>query len=554
MRRPGIRTVLLGMSLLLISLPIAGIKVMRVYESALIRQTETGLITQSALIAAQFREELLRLAPLTVSADSFGRAVKSTDSVNVAPTSRAVTVDAGGGQSQSATQSSDANSPWKPRPAVLDLAQSAILPSGPETRVDGVAHEYSVRVGKLIQPILTQAQVTTLAGLRVVDYTGVVVASTGDDIGHYLGDTVEMQQALEGRAASVLREREPEEANPAYSSISRGAKLRVHVTAPVIIGERVVGAVQAVRTPRTLGAALYYNRKLLTMAACMLLALALLAGLITSYAIVRPIKELRSQSLRAMAGEVGAMTPLARPVTHDIEQLSLALSSMAQNLQQRADYVRQFATHVSHEFKTPLTAMQGSIELLQDHLDSMTEQEQRHFLYNLDGDVKRLRRMVDELLKLTTISSDGVGDKSGSLTDAMSEVAVTYASQQVQFDLDTGEQALLVSMTSTALVSIFSSLIGNAFDHGADSVRINVRADSKFVVINIIDDGPGIAPENHERIFDALFTTREHKGGHGLGLAVVASLVRTHGGSIRSRQTQSGANIEVRLPRAEENV
>lgn len=550
MPRPGIRTVLLGMSLLLISLPIAGIKVLRVYESALIRQTETGLITQSALIAAQFREELLRLAPLTVSAESFGREIKQRSSANAARSIRDGLVDEGEQKLVSATPAHDAISPWKPRPAVLDLSKSAILPSVPDTRVDGVADEYSLRIGKLIQPILARAQVTTLAGLRVVDHTGVVVASTGDDIGHYLGDTLEMQQALDGWAASVLRQREPEEIKPAYSSISRGATLRVHVTTPVLIGDRVVGAVQAVRTPRTLGAALYYNRKLLSVAAFALLALALLASLIMSYAIVRPIKKLRNQSLRAMAGEVGAMTPLASPVTRDIEQLSLALSSMAQSLQQRADYVRQFATHVSHEFKTPLTAMQGSIELLQDHLTSMTEQEQRHFLDNLDGDVKRLRRMVDELLKLTTISSEDIVNETSSLADAMSEVAVSYASQQVEIEMSSAEQELRVSMASTTLISIFSSLIGNAFEHGAQKVTIKIGADRKFVVINIMDDGPGIAAENHERIFDALFTTRADSGGHGLGLAVVASLVRSHSGSIRSRPTEVGAHIEVRLLRA----
>lgn len=540
------------MSLLLISLPIAGIIILRVYESALIRQTETGLITQSALIAAQFREELLRLAPLNVSAKSYGHTATATaaDDANIARSRRSRLVAEGAKQTVQPIGNSGAQSPWKPRPAVLDISLSRILPIVPVSRVDGVADEYALRVGKLIQPILAQAQVTTLAGLRVVDYNGVVVASTGQDIGHFLGETVEMRHALNGSGASVLRQRELEEPKPAYSSISRGAKLRVHVTTPVLIGTQVVGAVQAVRTPRTLGAAIYTNRRLLSIAALALLAMSLAAGLITSYAIVRPIKQLRSQSLRAMAGEAGAMTPLERPVTRDIEQLSIALSSMAQSQQQRADYVRQFATHVSHEFKTPLTAMQGSIELLQDHLDSMTEQEQRHFLENLDGDVKRLRRMVDELLKLTTASGDDAVKKVSALERVLAEVAVSYASQKVEIELTPEQRGLRVSIGATTLMSIFSSLIGNAFDHGADRVWIRFDSDETTVVVNIVDDGPGIAAENHERIFDALFTTRKEAGGHGLGLAVVASLVRSHGGSIRSRPAADGAHIEVRLVRA----
>jgi len=543
MSRPGIRTVLLGLSLLLISLPVGGVVVLRVYESVLIRQTETGLITQSALIAAQYRQQLLDYAPLTVSSDSFGRAVKDTPTVSTA--SRVNNTD---GINNERVEY-DPLSPWRPRPASLDLAKSPLLSAAKDTGIDGVADEYSVRVGLLLQPVLEQAQLSTLAGLRVVDYGGVVVATTGEDIGHYLGATLEMQNALDGFGASVLRRREPEEPKPAWSSISRGANLRVHVTTPVLIKDRVVGAVQAVRTPSTLGQALYSNRKLLTIAACVLLGLALLAWLLTSYAIVRPIKELRSQSLRAVVGEVGAMTPLARPVTRDIDELSIALSTMAQSLQQRADYVRQFATHVSHEFKTPLTAMQGSIELLQDHMHSMTESERIHFLGNLEADVLRLRRMVDELLKLTTVASHGTATESSQLAKVLSEVSVSFATQDVEIASIAETDGLTILMSATAALSIFSSLIDNAFTHGGTRVRIDIEADTETAIVNLYDNGPGIKADNHERIFEPLFTTRADQGGHGLGLAVVASLVRSHGGSIRSIPDETGAHIQIRLPR-----
>jgi len=543
MARPGIRTVLLGLSLLLISLPVGGVVVLRIYESVLIRQTETGLITQSALIAAQYRQQLLEFAPVTVSSESFGRAVQTSPAVPQLSRTAGVEVD-GTGNGPSAEQSR-----WKPRAAVLDLASSPLLPIAEDTGVDGVADEYSVRIGQALQPVLAEAQLTTLAGLRVVDFDGVVVATTGDDLGHYLGGTIEMQHALEGRGASVLRRREPEEPKPAWTSISRGANLRVHVTTPVLIGDRVVGAIQAIRTPATLGQALYSNRKLLTIGACTLLSLALLAWLLTSYAIVRPIKQLRSQSLRAVLGEAGAMTPLARPVTRDIDELSVALSTMAQSLQQRADYVRQFATHVSHEFKTPLTAMQGSIELLQDHFHTMTEQERARFLANLETDVVRLRTMVDELLKLTTMANRDNDHENSKLAVVLAEVGVSFATRDVKIATPDGPEEISISMSATAAVSVFSSLIDNAFDHGGTRVRIDIETDQDTVVFNLRDNGPGIAPENHERIFDALFTTRADRGGHGLGLAVVASLVRSRGGTIRSVPNNAGAHIQVRLPR-----
>ena len=560
MRRPGIRTVLLGLSLLLVSLPIGAIFVARVYESALVRQTETGLITQSALIAAQYRQELLRLAPQTVASSDFGRPINSS---NAPATDSAKTSD----------------TLWRPRSAELDLTSSEILPRAPASHVDGVADEYCLRVGRLIQPVLEQAQVTTLAGLRVVDFTGVVVASTGNDIDHYLGQTVEMREALSGRGMSVLRQRELEGVKPPYSSISRGASLRVHVTTPVTIGARVVGAVQAVRTPRTLGAALYYNKNLLMFAGLGVLATALLAGLIASYAIVRPIKQLREQSLRAIHGGTDAMTPLARPVTRDIEQLSGALSTMAKSLQQRADYMRQFATHVSHEFKNPLSAMQGSIELLQDHRGTMTEREQSRFLSNIDADVKRLRRMVDELLSLTLAVNDNRPPATGSLSAATADVVAAFVDENLITEHQNRIANIHVAVATSTLVSIFSSLVRNSFEHGADQVtlefelldesgeRIPTRVAQRiakdtvaleavdglehaasWVAIHFRDDGPGIGAEHHERIFDPYFTTRKDSGDHGLGLAIVASLVRSHAGTIRSRPCEVGAWIEIRLP------
>jgi signal transduction histidine kinase len=91
---------------------------------------------------------------------------------------------------------------------------------------------------------------------------------------------------------------------------------------------------------------------------------------------------------------------LALAGTREIAELSHSLVTMAETLEARADYIRGFAAEVSHEFKTPLAAMRGTVELLQEHLATMTEAERRSFLANLAEDVTRLDRLVRRLLDL----------------------------------------------------------------------------------------------------------------------------------------------------------
>ncbi len=509
----------------MLALPIGSIVVMRVYESALVRQTETGLITQSAIIAAMYRESLLKQSPMIATLAEYGKPL---------PTG---------------TPLPDSDSRWTPRPAQLDLARSEFLPSAPTSSVDGVADETAVKAGAALASVLTHAQATTLAGLRVTTHDGIVVTSTGRDLGHNLSNLIEVSSAISGIGVSTLRHRDRKASPPSFTSISRGALLRVYVGTPVVIRDRVVGTILAMRTPRTLGSALYANRDLLIGIGLALFALTLLAGLLVSYAIVRPIKELRAHALRAVDGEPGAMMPLKNPVTRDIHELSGAVSTMARDLERRANTMREFASHVSHEFKTPLTAMRGSIELLQDHGDSMTTAERSRFVQNLDGDVRRLEKLVNGLLELTVHPPGGA--TSSSVTEVLND-SLFQLDTRIAVTLPDDATPLLVPINLRTLVSTLSSVCDNSFEHGASRVWLSAhQSRDNDIEIVITDDGPGVADDLHEKIFEPFFTTRDETLGHGLGLSLVASLLQHHGGSIASKPVATGAHFVITLPAAE---
>ncbi|WP_051141078.1 sensor histidine kinase [Azospirillum brasilense] len=212
---------------------------------------------------------------------------------------------------------------------------------------------------------------------------------------------------------------------------------------------------------------------------------------------------------RTADGERGVMTPVQRPVVRKVAELSEALTRMAATLEQRADYIRDFAAHVSHEFKTPLTTIRGTVELLRDHLDTMSAGERERFLANMDAEAERLSRLVRRLLDLAR--ADVMRVTEAVVTDAVPLAARLAARHGAKATLP---PFLPVAMGLEALESVLANLI-----------------------------------ENAGRIFTPFFTTARGRGGTGLGLAIARGLVEAHGGTIALLPSERGALFEVRLCR-----
>jgi signal transduction histidine kinase len=350
-----------------------------------------------------------------------------------------------------------------------------------------------------------------------------------------------------------LRRRIPDSPSPAIDSISRGTPLRVFVAAPILQDQRIVAAVLLWRTPIALSQVLHGKRYHLLLATVLLLGTVVLVSAFTSFTVVRPLQALVRQAQRATAGEKGAVTPLARPVTREIAELSHAVAAMARHLEQRADYIRTFAAQVSHEFKTPLAAIRGAVELLRDHCDTMTAAERERFLDNLDQDAARLERLVRRLLELAR--ADVMQASTGDCVEVAAVVRRLAArSRETGLQVTVLEPAppVMAAMAEDVLESILSNLLDNARQHGGDAVTVAVTcpapgADSPLL-IEVSDNGPGISAANAARVFEPFFTTARARGGTGLGLAVVKSLLAAHRGDIRLAEAPAGTRMQVRLP------
>jgi signal transduction histidine kinase len=271
--------------------------------------------------------------------------------------------------------------------------------------------------------------------------------------------------------------------------------------------------------------------------------------------VVRPLQALVRLAQRATAGEQGAVVALARPVTQEVAELSQAVATMAQHLEQRADYIRSFAAHVSHEFKTPLTAIRGAVELLRDHADTMTTKERERFLGNLDQDAEHLQLLVRRLLELARADvMQATLTDSADVAAVVRRLAVRYRNAGLAVTMMEPLPPVNAAMAEDVLESILSNLLDNAQQHGGNAVTLALTCPSlgaesdTALLIEISDNGPGISTANAAHVFEPFFTTARSRGGTGLGLAVVQSLLATHRGTIQLGETSAGTRMQIRLP------
>jgi len=322
---------------------------------------------------------------------------------------------------------------------------------------------------------------------------------------------------------------------------------------PIIADGHVLGAVLVSRTPRNIVQTLYSKRYALLELAVILIAAVVALAWFTGQTVVRPTRQLAAMARRVARGEVHSVEPLDRPLMREARQLSDSIVTVARTLEARADYVRELALGISHEFKTPLTGIRGGAELLRDHLEEMSEEERRRFLSNILADTARLERLVSRILELAR--ADAVTPQGNERCDVAAAAAEIVAEAQ-----KTGQRVSIVDLPTPLPATIerasfdivLANLLDNARQHAGPkaSVTISGRQDRDAVIVEVRDDGPGVSAGNAERIFDRFFTTKRDSGGTGLGLAIAQRRVVAFGGELSLVAAEQGALFRIRLKAA----
>ena len=255
-----------------------------------------------------------------------------------------------------------------------------------------------------------------------------------------------------------------------------------------------------------------------------------------------------SLAISALRDSDGEMTGVVA-VVHDLTKL------------RQLEQVRQdFVANVSHELKTPLTAIRGMTETMLEDA-AMDPGTRSHFLERVRLQTDRLSKLVSDLLSLSRIESTG-GELERRLIDVRAPVREVVKrmqpqadAQQVRLSCDVPEVPVQIWADHESIVEAVSNLLDNAIKYtpAEGQVHVTLESDEQNILLSVKDTGIGINPEHHNRIFERFYRVDKARsrelGGTGLGLAIVKHITLAHGGrvSVESAQSQ-GSTFRIYLP------
>jgi signal transduction histidine kinase len=247
------------------------------------------------------------------------------------------------------------------------------------------------------------------------------------------------------------------------------------------------------------------------------------------------------------AGSGGRVT--VPPTGGDAERLAGRVNVLLGRLEEAALQRRAFIADASHELRTPLTGLRTRIELALDEADADAADTLRHSL----ADVDRLHQIVDDLLVLARLDSGDVPARDRIDLGRLVETEVGRRTPPVPTTVKV-EPGVLVEVNAPRIGRVLLNLLANAERHAASRIEVSVRARDGEAVVEVHDDGPGIPPEDRDRVFDRfsrLDTARSRAdGGTGLGLAIAWQITEAHGGRLYVADGGCGARLVLRLPLA----
>ena len=262
-------------------------------------------------------------------------------------------------------------------------------------------------------------------------------------------------------------------------------------------------------------------------------------------------------NLRTMTERLIAEEDKLRGKIDEVERATLDLRTAQAQLvrSERLASVGRLAAGLAHEIGNPIAALIGLEDLLL--AGGLDADEQRDFLQRMRKETERIHRILKDLLAFARPSAEPSGppqpgDVEGAVHDTVALVMSHPAMREVDLAVDVPEGLPSVALGREQLVQVVLNLVLNAADSvgSGGHVRITATPNERGVELSVADDGPGIAPEVRDSLFEPFVTTKEVGKGSGLGLAVCRGLIEAIGGTIDLDETvPQGARFVIELPK-----
>ena len=286
------------------------------------------------------------------------------------------------------------------------------------------------------------------------------------------------------------------------------------------------------------------------------LAGALLVALGMGWWLVRPVRQLDQAIARLGASRFDEPISVGGPA--DLRQIGRRLDWLRTRLSELETDRERSLRHVSHELKTPLTALREGVSLLREEVPGPLASGQREVVEILQHNVRGLQEQIESLLTLNAAAFEARRLQIAPvrprklLASVVQRRELHSQSRQLKIIIESSQETAMLDAEKMSVV--LDNLLSNAIDFsplGGEISLIARRGDNAWC-FECIDQGPGVAAEDARRIFDPFVQGQRQapaqRRGSGVGLSIVRELVRAMGGAVVLLPTEAGAHFHVELP------
>lgn len=329
-------------------------------------------------------------------------------------------------------------------------------------------------------------------------------------------------------------------------SVDEGADLRIMVSPLFIQNETLLLEVgESLQHVDSVMSQLRWGFYISLLAA---LILAIVSGAVLAQRALAPVKK-----ITATAESIGESSDLGRKVGYtgpmdEVGHLAATFDNMIEQLDKLFQSQKNFIADASHDLRSPLTVLQGNLDLLKR---DMSDESKEESLTAMRKEIERMNGIVNDLLLLAEVESDKLNmEELVSLNSVMQEVMESFRLLSPQKNIVEGRtEDVRVKGNGHRLNQMLSNLVSNAVKHTSEdcTIMISLFRDGEWAKIEVADNGEGIASEHIPHLFDRFYRVNQARsrdsGSTGLGLAIVKEIAHRHGGTVTVESSPGNGSV-----------